>query len=78
MIEVIKYPEIGAEYKHYKGGIYRVITMAKHSETEETVVVYQSILFGSYYVRPLKMWFDKIQFEGVAETQRFTKINGND
>ena len=45
------YPEPGKRYKHYKGGTYEVITLATHTETNEAMVVYKSLLFGSIYVR---------------------------
>ncbi len=51
-----EYPLPGASYKHYKGGIYEVISMATHTETQEAMVVYKSLLFGSIYVRPLDSW----------------------
>lgn len=70
MSEFIKYPEIGATYLHYKGGKYRVITLAKHSETSETLVVYESIHFGSVYARPLVQWFEKVE-----EIERFQFIS---
>ena len=54
MTKIIRYPEPNKKYRHYKGGLYVVISLAKHSETNEDMVVYQSILFGSVYVRPLK------------------------
>jgi hypothetical protein len=54
----IKYPEIGKVYKHYKGGKYEVMTLAKHTETDEVMVVYKSVHFGSVHVRPLSMWFE--------------------
>ena len=54
----VEYPVVGAKYEHYKGGLYSVITLATHSETDEKVVVYKSLLFGSVHVRPLSMWFD--------------------
>lgn len=56
-----KYPEIGKIYKHYKGGKYEVITLAKHSETNEDLVIYKSIGFGTVYARPLKMWFQTVE-----------------
>ena len=59
--EFVKYPEIGRIYNHYKGGKYEVITLAKHSETDETLVIYKSLHFGSIHARPLKMWFEVIQ-----------------
>jgi hypothetical protein len=51
-----KYPIIGGLYRHYKGGLYEVISMATHTETNEVVVVYKSIHFGSVHVRPLSSW----------------------
>ncbi|CAG7581360.1 MAG: hypothetical protein SLAVMIC_00803 [uncultured marine phage] len=59
----MKYPEINGTYKHYKGGKYTVISMTKHSETDEVLVIYKSIHWGSYHVRPLDMWFDEVNME---------------
>ena len=44
-------------YRHYKGREYRVYGVARHSETEEAMVVYQA-LYGDYglWVRPLAMF----------------------
>ncbi len=61
--EVKRYPDINRVYQHYKGGKYEVMSLAKHSETDEIMVVYRSIHFGSVHVRPLSMWFDVIQEE---------------
>lgn len=74
MEKLIKvYPEIGKKYRHYKGGLYEVLTMATHSETNEVLVVYKSIYFGSVYVRPLDMWFDDIDVDNY-KGKRFTEI----
>ena len=35
--------EIGATYKHYKGNVYKIIALAKHSETLEDMIVYQAV-----------------------------------
>lgn len=69
--EIKVYPEVGKKYRHYKGGLYEVLTMATHSETNEVLVVYKSLYFGSVYVRPLSMWFDEIQLDNKTVT-RFT------
>lgn len=68
----IKYPEIGKTYEHYKGGLYEVITLATHTETNETLVIYKSLLFGSIYARPLSMWFEKVKNE--ENIDRFTLL----
>lgn len=66
--------KIGAIYRHYKGGLYRVIGLAKHSETLEDLVVYQALYSGDYpenqiWVRPLSMWFDHIVKPGINQTR---------
>lgn len=68
---MIVYPNIGKKYRHYKGGLYEVITMATHTETGEPLVIYKSLLFGSIYARPLSMWFDAIKDQLV---NRFTEV----
>lgn len=55
-----KYPEIGGIYNHYKGGLYEVITLCTHTETNEILVIYKSLLFGSIYARPLESWNSKV------------------
>lgn len=53
------------EYEHYKGGRYKVIGKAKHSETLEDLVVYQA-LYGEMglWVRPLKMFLEEVEIDG--------------
>jgi hypothetical protein len=52
-------------YRHYKGPEYRVFGVAKHSETEEEVVVYQA-LYGEFglWVRPLSMFLESVEVDG--------------
>lgn len=52
-------------YRHYKGNYYQVIGVAKHSETEEDLVVYRA-LYGRFdlWVRPLKMFTEQIEHQG--------------
>lgn len=52
-------------YRHYKGQHYRVLGVAKHSETEEELVVYQA-LYGEFglWVRPAAMFAEHVQVDG--------------
>ncbi len=61
-------------YKHYKGNLYKVLCIAKHSETEEELVVYQA-LYGryGYWVRPAVMFNERIKKDG-AFVKRFTYV----
>lgn len=48
-------------YRHFKGNTYRLLYVAKHSETLEPMVVYQA-LYGEQgiWVRPARMWTEHI------------------
>ena len=61
-------------YRHFKGGEYRVLFMARHSETEEWLVVYQA-LYGKkgIWVRPASMWNEEVE-RGGERQKRFTYI----
>lgn len=61
-------------YKHYKGNLYKVFAEAKHSETDELMVVYQA-LYGTYenWVRPKAMFDESILFQGKT-IKRFVLI----
>lgn len=66
----MKLPQPG-RYRHYKGGDYEVIGVARHSETEEALVVYRC-LYGDYslWVRPLAMFNETVHMAG-EEVARF-------
>ena len=51
-------------YEHYKGGIYFALFTAAHSETNETMMVYQSVKTRQIWVRPLKMFNETIENNG--------------
>ncbi len=61
-------------YRHYKGNTYQVLGVAKHSETEEALVVYRA-LYGEWglWVRPLEMFSENVEVEGKL-VSRFTLI----
>jgi len=54
-------------YRHYKGNEYTVIGIARHSETEEELVVYrQDYGDRSLWVRPLQMFMETVEVYGQA------------
>lgn len=63
-------------YRHYKGDYYKVIGVARHSETLEEMVVYQGMHYshefgnGPLWVRPATMFIEMLEFKG-ALVQRF-------
>ena len=61
-------------YRHYKGNEYRVIGMARHSETQEALVVYQA-LYGTkgLWVRPAVMFCESVEIRG-RHVPRFERI----
>ena len=67
-------------YRHYKGNAYQVIGIAKHSETEEDLVVYRA-LYGTFglWVRPLDMFCEKVEIGGklVSRFEQIQQANGN-
>ena len=54
-------------YRHFKGGMYRVLFTATHSETGETMVVYQPLYGeGGFWVRPAAMWNEHVERNGYS------------
>jgi hypothetical protein len=72
---MIKYPEINGIYRYYKGGKYQIITLAKHTETSEPMVVYKSLLFGNVDCMPLSIFTDTVQVAENDKRTRFTLIS---
>jgi hypothetical protein len=60
-------------YRHYKGKTYRVIGLARHSETLEPLVVYQA-LYGEHglWVRPAAMFTEAVPQTDGSRPARFT------
>jgi hypothetical protein len=59
------------KYQHFKGGRYYVLMVAKHSETQEPLVVYVSLTSGDVFARPLAMWTEEVLWPGGEKRSRF-------
>lgn len=54
-------------YRHFKGNEYQLLYIAKHSETEEPMVVYRALYGeGGVWVRPLPMWTEHVERDGYS------------
>ena len=64
------------KYIHYKGNEYKVIGVAKHSETSEEVVIYRSLqeINNELWVRPASKWNEIVDYNG-KQLKRFTYIS---
>ena len=61
-------------YRHYKGGEYEVLGVARHSETLEPLVVYRPLYNATgLWVRPHAMFFEQVDVDGVLQP-RFARI----
>lgn len=62
-------------YRHYKGKDYQVIDLARHSETEEVLVVYK-LLYGDFslWVRPQAMFTSTVTLPNGTVTPRFAYV----
>lgn len=66
------------KYRHFKGGEYEVLGLARHSETQEQLVVYRPLYGeGGLWVRPLAMFVEQVEHQGQLQP-RFHYIGGGD
>jgi len=65
-------------YEHYKGNRYKVIDIARHSETDELLVLYRP-MYGeeNLWVRPFSMFFEKVEVDSYL-VPRFKFIGADD
>ena len=67
-------------YRHFKGNMYEVVGVAKHSETEEPLVVYRALYGeGGLWARPLDMFAgagDREKYPDVGQHWRFERVDG--
>ena len=71
-------PQVGQIWKHSKkGNLYKIIAIAKHSETLEDMIVYEAQYentLSKTWIRPLSMWTEEVEIDG-KKVPRFTLIS---
>ena len=60
---------IGGFYRHFKGNEYRVLNVARHSETREVLVVYQD-MSGCIWAKPYNMFMSKVDREKYPDAKQ--------
>src|SRR5574344_1207029 len=79
MAENRQTPVAGQIYKHFKGNLYKVLAVAVHTESEEKLVVYQSVDNPDrVFARPLEMFMsdiDRFRYPLIRAKYRFTLVS---
>ena len=78
---IMAQPAEGELYRHFKGGLYRIVTIAQHTETSEGLVIYRSEEDPSkVWARPLVSFMspvDKFKYPDADQEMRFEKVDPN-
>lgn len=61
-------------YRHFKGAVYVVVGTARHSETEESFVVYHREGSSELWLRPELMWHERVRRDGY-DGPRFARLD---
>ena len=70
--------EVGKIYKHFKGHVVSVIAIAKHTETEESLVIYKHLGTNDIWARPYNMFnslVEKEKYPNVNQEYRFEEVD---
>lgn len=72
--------QVGSLYEHFKGELYKVLMVAKDSETREELVIYQAFYHSDseIYARPMDMFLSKVdkeKYPDVKQKYRFKEVD---
>ena len=70
--------KVGKIYRHFKGHIVKVVAFAEHTETGESLVIYEHQVTKKIWARPYDMFnslVDKEKYPDVEQEYRFEEIN---
>ena len=71
---------INSVWKHFKGEYYKVICVAKHSETGEELVLYKHISNSKIYARPIDIFLSKVdkeKYPNATQEYRFEEVSSH-
>lgn len=71
-------PKKGEIYRHFKGHLYEILAMAKHTGTGEDMVIYEDTDTGNIFARPLESFMspvDKVKYPDAGQEYRFELQN---
>ena len=71
----------GQVYRHFKGTLVKIICLAKNSETEEMMVIYNHLSTNEIWARPIEMFMslvDKEKYPDVKQKYRFELVDNNE
>jgi len=68
---------IGEIYKHYKGGLYQIMSIAKHTESLDRLIIYKCLKSNNVWARPYGNFISNIYIDGYV-TRRFIQQNNKD
>jgi hypothetical protein len=70
--------KIEGTYKHYKGNLYKVLTLAKDSQTLQDIVVYEALYpnpLSRIWIRPFSEWTEEVADKDGNKISRFTLVD---
>lgn len=70
----VERPKVGTNWRHYKGGSYRIVTNAFHVVTGQHFVIYKCQTKGYLWARDIKAWTDTVTKDSGREVARFSLV----